>query len=254
MAIVVEVKHTDLNAKQERRADALRVIGRFQSLPTRLRLLAFFDDEDAAFFRSKGGEQNRGFFVPIKGTITGEWPRYLTAHLWASGSSPNYSATCSFDAVIYVYKTTSDDPVGRVMTFAHELQHFVQYGLSRDLWAASEVFRRLLPAFEIPTEREARIVSKCTAEDLCGPEAVKQYIGRRINAAEKRVTLLKADDPQSLDKIKNWQDEVDDWRFIQKMDAPTFYDLAARTRLAFDKFPKLKDEFDKRLEQLAGSL
>lgn len=247
MSIVVEVKHTDLNVKQELHADALRVIGRFQSLPTRLRLLAFLDDEDAAFFRSELGAENRGFFKPLRGT-TGAWPRYLTVHLLAFGSFQN-SATWLFDTVIYVHGTTCSDPVGRVMTFAHELQHFVQYGFNRDLWIRSELFRGLLPSFEIPTEREARIVSKCIAEDLCGLEAVKQYVERKINAAEKRVTLLRAEDPPSPDKIKSWQEEVDDWRFVQQMDAPAFYDLAARTKLAFDKFPDCKDEFEKKLQE-----
>jgi hypothetical protein len=249
MPIVVEVKHPDLDVKQERRADALRVIGLFQSLPAKLRLLAFLDDQDAEVFRRIAGEHNRGFFIPLEGTQTGEWPRYLTEHLWARGSSQNCSARCLFDTVIYVHGTTCDGPVGRVMTFAHELQHFVQYGFNRDLWVRSKLFKLLLPAFEIPTEREARIVSKCIEEDLCGPEAVEEYVAKRINAAEKRIVLLKAADPPSPDKIKNWQDEVNDWRFIQEMDAPVFYDLAARTKLVFDRFPERKDEFEKTLRQ-----
>ena len=244
MLIIVEVKHPDLREKLVRQADALRVIGRFRSLPAGLPLLVFFDDADSAFFRKELGEQNRGFFKPLKGTQTGAWPQYLKDHLVAYGSFQN-PATWLFDTVIYLHGTTCDDPVGRVMTFAHELQHFVQYGFSRDVWAASELLKPLLPAFEIPIEREARIVSKCIAEDLCSPEAVKQYIDRRINAAETRLTLLMADDPLNTDKIKNWKDEVDDWRFIQQLDAPVFYDLAARTKLAFNNFPERRDEFEK---------
>jgi len=247
MPIVVEVKHPDLREKLVRQADALRVIGRFRSLPAGLRLLVFFDDTDAEFFREKLGEQNRGFFKPLKGVQTGAWPHYLRDHLLACGSFQS-PATWLFDTVIYLHGTTCEDPVGRVMTFAHELQHFVQYGFSRGVWAASEVFRPHLPAFEIPIEREARIVAKCTAEDLCSPEAVKHYVAERINVAEKRIALLKADYQPNTDKIKNWKDEVDDWRFIQQLDAPAFYDLAARTKLAFDNFPERKAEFEKQLQ------
>lgn len=243
MPIVVEVKHPDLREKLARQADALRVIGRLGSLPAGLRLLAFFDDTDAAFFRNELGEQNRGFFKPLRGQ-TGAWPQYLKDHLLACGSFQGPAAWL-FDSLIYLHGTTCDDPVGRVMTFAHELQHFVQYGLGRDVWAASEVFRPHLPAFEIPIEREARIVSKCIAEDLCGPEAVKQYIDRGIDAAEKRLASLKADDPLRQD-TKNWQDAADDWRFIQQIEAAAFYDLSARTKLAFDRFPELRDVLEEK--------
>jgi hypothetical protein len=75
------------------------------------------------------------------------------------------------------------------MTFAHELQHFVQHCTVLKLWAANTLVPGLPKAViaalglkwcDLPHERDARIASKRTAEVLFGPEEVTQYIDAKI--------------------------------------------------------------------------
>jgi hypothetical protein len=134
MSIVVEVSRCDPSLRDELRSDAQRVVGQFQNLPA-LRLLAFFDGEDAAFFRKKFGETNRGQFVDLLKARISEWPSYLKNLIDVPDPDHPPQVNRHFDNVIYVYATTCADPVGRIMTFAHELQHFVQYRFDRNLWA-----------------------------------------------------------------------------------------------------------------------
>jgi hypothetical protein len=103
------------------------------------------------------------------------------------------------------------------MTFSHELQHFVQYGSKRKLWALgrlvpSELINSLgLNWPDIPHEKEARIVAKGIALKVCGPEAVGEYINRKIIESKSAM-------------------EAEDWRFSQQADPSTPYDLASETR------------------------
>ena len=69
------------------------------------------------------------------------------------------------------------------MTFADELQHFVQYGFTRRLWAEGGLISRLpkeviemeeLNWPDIPHEREARIVAKRVGVKLRGAEEVNR--------------------------------------------------------------------------------
>lgn len=248
MPVKVEVKHSYNVLNAELNAVAQSVLAEFQSLPDS-RLLSFFDDEDAPFFRRNFGQMNRGQFVVLKGTPTIEWPDYVTKHIYVCDRS--LTVNVLFDHVVYLYGTTCADPVGRVMTFAHELQHFVQYGFNRTLWAESKLFWGLLPAYEIPTEREARVVAKCIAEKLCDPEGVKRYIARKIKDAEYQV-CSKVDDGGSLDRedIQNWQNEIDDWRFIQRLDESISYDLAARTSVVFHSLTERRNELEEKLQSL----
>jgi len=125
------------------------------------------------------------------------------------------------------------------MTFAHELQHFVQHGNVRKLWAANNLIGKLrkrlnhslgLRQFDIPTEREARIVSKQTAEGMFGVEHVSQFIESKIADAVD-------------------ENDRDDWQFIQSIVIPTSYDLASETRLIFQWLMPYRGDFENLLKE-----
>jgi len=73
-----------------------------------------------------------------------------------------------FASVIYLHGSTCEKDVGLTITFAHELQHFLQYANERRLWAVNSLLVNLpnLPTedlkaiWDFPIEREARIVAK----------------------------------------------------------------------------------------------
>jgi hypothetical protein len=124
------------------------------------------------------------------------------------------------------------------MTLAHELQHFIQHADHTRLWAANSLIPNLhnmvmaalcLRWCDIPHEREARIVSKRTAEDLFGPDAVSQHIDARL-----------ANPVTEQDGI--------DWQCIRELSASSPYDLANETKLFF---PRLTDYSDQLQAALA---
>ena len=79
-----------------------------------------------------------------------------------------------------------------MMTYAHELQHFVQHGQTPTLSAVNSVLYENLKVYEpnatatdIPHEREANIVSKQVAERMFGVDAVREYAERQIQFMER---------------------------------------------------------------------
>ena len=233
MSDPIVVKHSDQSVIDERHTSASEVLGQFPRLP-RAWPLIFLDDVDDPFFRMKRGETNRGFFVPslsgdklmgIEMPLT-RWPDYIIKHVY---SQKMKEFLC--DQVVYICGSACAEPVGRVMTLAHELQHFVQYDLRRDIYEQNFGFCGKLPNFEIPIEREARIVSKRIAMRICGSAMVEQYIAQRIDDAERHVKSGCGPNQCSLSpkEIKDWKDEVDDWRFVKHLDISIPYDLEAET-------------------------
>jgi hypothetical protein len=203
------------------------VIDDFERLPA-LDLLVFFDDADDPFFRRSFGTSNRGFFVVLEGTRTIEWPPYLASHLYAHDYS-TAKVQRLFDFVIYQYGSTCGDLVGRIMKLAHELQHFVQYGFYRNLWAASQLLRVVQPTSDIPIEREARIIAKRIASRLCGVDKVEQYIARKIKEGAEA-------------------EDIADWAFVQRLDASIYFDLESETQTSFRAFDDRRDEIQKQFQ------
>jgi hypothetical protein len=144
-----------------------------------------------------------------------------------------------FDHGIYLYGSTCSDETGLVMTFAHELQHFVQYAFNRRLWAegrlATNLPRALIEVIglnwpDIPHEREARIVAKRIGVKLCGADTVSQYIDRRINCG----TTVS---------------DTEDWRFIKQLDPSISYDLSIETKRFFQRLSPYRQALVNRLRQ-----
>ena len=234
MPVTIEIKARNEAIRAERCASALRVLEapEFVHLPD-LKLLAFFDDEDAQCFKEACGPDNRGVFLDA--TVgTGGWPHYLTRLLSTQNPrpSPDYDdlVIYFFERLIYLHGSTCDDSTALVMTFAHELQHLVQFGYNRGLWAANTLLSNLsgIKISDIPTEREARIVAKRVAEDLCGTDVVHQYILRKI---ADRASIM----------------DVDDWQCIERLESSTPYDLANETVLAFRRQVGMRNELERRL-------
>jgi hypothetical protein len=163
------------------------------------------------------------------------FPEYLTDQLF-DHSSP-YSSRV-FDHLIYVRGSTCSNETGLMMTLAHELQHFVQHSEALTIWAVNSVIPQLprevildsnLQWRDIPTELEARIISKRVAVDLCGPEAVAAYVEGKFAEATA-------------------ENDVNDWNFVRYLDARASLDIAAETRAMFLRFPELIPEIEKGLQ------
>jgi hypothetical protein len=157
-----------------------RVLEHFQ-LPT-LRLLCFFDDQDPPCFAQRFGAKYRGFHTPVRGS--GFMPDYLSRHFFMNGDF-------AFDNVVYLRGATCATQVGAVITFAHELQHVMQYGNANKVLAANNLLFQHLPeidptsglrAWDIPHEHDAMLVSKRIGEAVLGKDAVLEHANSQIAA------------------------------------------------------------------------
>jgi hypothetical protein len=243
MSVKIEVKSCDDGAKVRRRAVAQSVLDVFGNGLPDLKLLAFFDDKDWQPFKDHWGKENRGFYRPIKEGIFQSpiWPSDAMQCIFVDDDDPSSSLPLKQDVdhVIYLHGSTCAGEVGLIMTFSHELQHFIQYGFNRKLWAENLLLPHLpreviditgLNWPDFPAEREARTVAKRTGMKLCGADAVNKYIDRRISES---IT----------------QKEVDDWRFSQRVDPSISYDLAGETRRIFQRLKPFRQHLEELLDQ-----
>ncbi len=237
MAPTVIVKSENVGIRTQRETAAQRVIANFgNQIPDR-RLLCFFDDTDWQPFKDRFGKENRAFYGPLREEALPDWPDYVRRLIFVPLSAPKVA----FDHVIYLYGSTCSSLLALTMSFAHELQHFVQHENVRLLWAANSLLPHLdgsvISALElrwcdIPHEREARIVSKRTAENLFGVGDVNRYVDAKI-----------AESTTDGDRT--------DWECIRGLDTSTHYDLALETMLFFQR--RLKDyipELEKALQRM----
>jgi hypothetical protein len=237
----IEVKSYDPVEKASRQATAQRVIDEFGNGLPDLRLLAFFDDNDWSLFRDEFGKSHRGHYAPIKASMNWhDWPNYVWECIFVVHDPSSFVRKRVFDHVIYLHGSTCAEEVSMIMTLSHELQHFIQYGFNRKLWAENFLLPRLpkevinimgLNWPDIPNEREARIVAKRTAIKLCGADAVKQYIDRRIS---ERVT----------------PEDAEDWQFSQQVDPLILYDLAAGTRQIYQRLKAYRRHLEDILNEM----
>lgn len=133
----------------------------------------------------------------------------------------SYEDSIAFDNLIYLRKSTcSDLPVGFITAYAHELQHFVQYGRTPKLWDVNRNLYNRIGAFEpnmipseIPSERDADIAAKRVAEQVCSVEETNQFAERQIQLMENCGAAAQ--------KAR--------WVFFQNVPSSTNYDLLEET-------------------------
>ncbi|HEY1755199.1 MAG TPA: hypothetical protein VGG72_07355 [Bryobacteraceae bacterium] len=233
MQPTLKVKSSDATEAARREAAAERVLAAFGNGLPKTSLFCFFDDEDWKALKEEMGASNRGVYTDLRrGTA---WqrvaPYYLKERLFIEGQR-------MFDCFIYLHGSTCSRAGSLTMTFAHELQHFVQQQTTPRMWAASTLVTSLpndvinalgLRWFDVPHKREARIVSKRVAEKLLGPEVVAEYIKEKI---AERVT----------------ENDVVDWECIQGLVTSAPYDLARETRLLFSRLRNYREQVERSLK------
>lgn len=243
MPLTLKVKSEDGAVKPQRETAAQRVIAYFGLCLPESRLLCFLDDEDPSTLRGLYGPANRGIYGPIHdGTPLAEWPGYVADHIYVDdGVSLIFPRVV--DDLVYLYGSTCVDEVALTMTLAHELQHAIQHGKVRTLWAANSLIhdldKKIIDALklrwaDIPTELEARIVSKRAAECLLGEQPVRQYIDRKI---AERIS----------------EDDIADWQFVRTLTPLSSVDLVGGTQLLFERLKAYKSALEVVLQERKGN-
>ncbi|OFV94621.1 MAG: hypothetical protein A3H28_00480 [Acidobacteria bacterium RIFCSPLOWO2_02_FULL_61_28] len=236
MPPTVNVKSDDITIKAWREAAAKSVIDHFGNQLPNLRLLCFFDDADCTYLKQIAGEANRGVYLSV---LRG--PAWQSLQHYVRDECFSAQLTWLFDRLIYLHGSTCANDVGLTMTFAHELQHFIQCSNMPKLWDANKFIYDFfnsasysalgLKTFSFPHEREARVVAKRTAELLHGAEDVRQYIDTKITKPDN-------------------EDDAADWQYIQGIDTSAPYDLAGETKLFFRRLKPYRSELEKRLQEM----
>lgn len=177
----------------------------------------FFAATQDVHLAYKIGRYYRGFQVPTSGSD--EVSRYVLGRYLPPGSM-NYLH------LVYIRDITCVDPTGCVVTYAHELQHIVQYGFPK-LVKANSTLREALTTFEpmpteidLPAEADANIVSKRVAEVICGVDAVREFGEERVRF------MLKAGD----------REQVVRWNFFLDTPSSTAYDFEKETLKLVEKY------------------
>ncbi len=201
-------------------------------LPTN-RLCRYFANSDDPYLVQWHGAHFRGFHVPYSARTA--LPQNLVHcffYPFDSSTDVKFEDTIAFDNLIYIRHSTCADTTGVVTTYAHELQHLMQQVNTPRLLAANQVLYHNLKTFEpaaiatdIPTEREANIVSKRIAEIVCGAEAVRVL-------AEKEVRLMR----EAGEKEQEAR-----WIFFRDIPSSTQYSLLEATLPLVEKYKKVLD-------------
>lgn len=226
-AITLHVKSEDPQVKAHREEIITLVRSYFEHnfrIPEETRAICFFDDEDFADLKEEVGASNRGIHWPIRGKgIRDVWPHYMW-NIIAPLDANSGRLSWPYHSVIYLHGSTCGTDIGLTLTFAHELQHFLQYGNERQLWAANLLLGSLPNRpnedprvwWDLPAEKEARIIAKRVAESIYGGEAVRSHIVRMIEGSTSKI-------------------DEQDWESVQAINALDSYQLPSETRLLVGK-------------------
>ena len=241
MSVEVVARGRDESVMEARKKWTNRVLQYFTDKLPELRLLIFLDDTDAPTLRR--GIETRGLLSPNDKYYFRRvaWPRNV-ADVLRTINLTAVESTYHYDCVVYLHDSTCKAEDSLTMTVAHELQHFVQYGFSRTIWAWNKVVTNLhvrtidtlgLAWCDIPIEHEARIVAKQASETILGCERTVQYIEYRKS---QRLT----------------NKDAADWEFIQGIDTAQAYDCAAQTQGLFRRLTPVRNELQLALNNMNG--
>jgi hypothetical protein len=163
------------------------------------------------------GQYYRGLHVAT--TASCDLSRYILNRYLPAGAT-------NYDHLIYIRDITCADPTGCVVTYAHELQHIVQYvhpkltKVNQTLYGVLKTFEPAATEIDLPSEADANIVSKRVAEEVCGIDAVRRF-------GEERVCfMLKTGD----------RDQIIRWNFFVNTPSSTAYDFEKETLKLVEKF------------------
>jgi len=200
------------------------------------RLCRYFAVTEDAYLLQMNGQHYRGFYCHI---AERNWlPPYLfdcffhPPNEFTASSFNSFDEMVAFEHLIYIRAGTCSDPTGCVATYAHELQHLIQHERSprvlrvnNALYQSLKKYEPTATASDIPSEREANIVSKKVTEAVCGVEAVKAF-------AEKQVQLM-----EELGNVE----QRDRWIFFRDVPSSTAYDLLESTLPFIERYKTIID-------------
>jgi hypothetical protein len=219
--ISLSVKENNGEVARHREDVARKVIDYFGEHPIlpSWRVICLLDDRDFQDLKSQAGEANQGIHLSLEHAILrARIPQYFW-DIIRPYDRTNGKCLSVFDSVVYLHGSTCETDIGLTLTLAHELRHSFQHSAERRICEANTMLQLLPEPFkrnftvwwDLPIERDARVVAKAAAEAIFGREAVARFLETQVEAA---VT----------------EDDRQDWVFVLNIDTGTSYKFAAETR------------------------
>lgn len=226
----LHVMFRDRDVKAHKEMVCMRVLDYFERdfrIAAEPRVACIIDDNDCKRSEWHLGAGVQGFHVPKE--MASEYFRVYKREIIAPIDERTYKFNCPYARVVYLFGSTSETDIGITLTFAHELQHFLQYTKDKPLWVKNTLLMSLhndefKVRWNYPVEIEARATAKKVAECLFGAEPVREYIQERIKA---HIT----------------DNDVRDWEFVQRIVSSEHYNLAEGTKPLVHRHRRQLEEF-----------
>jgi hypothetical protein len=223
----------DFNGNRERQEKLMplcvEVLKHFDFLKERID--CFFAVSEDDYLTQRNGRHFRGFQIYYLGRL--QLPHYLFDRFFhpydGHDPIPTFDEQLAFDHLIYIRNATSIDTTGFVLTLAHELEHVRQHWSAATISTANNLLytnalvmrcSRHCTVVDVPSERDANIVSKRIGEIVCGAGAVKAFAEAQV---EHFQGLAKSGD--SVDESERVR-----WVFFRDVPSTTEYDWLAATK------------------------
>lgn len=217
----LRVEGNDAEVVRHREDLARKVLDYFDqnSILPNWRVICLLDDRDFQELKFRAGEANRGIHLCLENAAL---PGLIPQRFWDT-LRPFDRATMkclsAFDSVVYLHGSTCEADIGLTLSLAHELRHSFQYS-TEPLICAANTMLRYLPEpcsrnltvwWDLPIERDARVMAKAAAEAIFGPLAVEGFLKTR---AESAIT----------------EEDGKDWSFVLNIDTSVPYSFIEETR------------------------
>jgi hypothetical protein len=236
------VQSDDCNIKAHREEACVRVRDYFEQncpLPEESRVACIFAKDDCIKSQLNRDVAARGLFLaPVEGLDLTCFPPYVHDIV---APIDQRTSECAFPyaGMILLHGSTCETDIGLTLTFAHELQHFLQYTNAKPLWVMNKLLMCLHNEefkvwWDFPVEVEARVTAKKVAECLFGAELVREHIKEKIKA---RITC----------------DDAKDWEFVQGIVSSVPYNLGDCTRPLVRRHRRQLDELRQRCQEDADA-
>jgi hypothetical protein len=131
----------DPDVKAHREAACRRVLDYFERhfrIAKQLRVACIFANDDCIKSELGRDVAERGGFMPTKGLALGSFPQFVR-DIVAPVDERTRKCVFPYAGMILVHGSTCETDIGLVLTFAHELQHFLQYTNERPIWAVNRL-------------------------------------------------------------------------------------------------------------------
>ncbi|MGB8952538.1 MAG: hypothetical protein WCC06_07715 [Candidatus Aminicenantales bacterium] len=179
-----------------------------------------------------------------------EYEYFENSHSYEINKINNFS---DFDNIILLSKKLGEceNEIFKVLTIAHECQHFVQKNEIKNIYLREMVLKKYLKQKrlysnkiyrELPTEVDSFRTSKIIAYRIYGKENVEKFINEEIEYYRNRLLRIK----KNTTMIDSENEKKNYWEYVKSINPNVSFNLKIEFEKIWDIYEKdIKDENNK---------